>query len=151
MLLLVKQMKIKVCPICKKEFETVQTRGIILSKVDNEIKQTLKLKYCSMECAYISKIRKQRIRRFKEKIEVLKHYGGECVCCGETEIRFLTIDHIDGGGTKQRNDIRGTNFYYFLKKNNYPSGYQILCANCNMAKGQEKKRFCPVHHPELYK
>jgi hypothetical protein len=143
-------MKIKICPICKKQFETVQVKGVILSKVENEINQVSKLTYCSEKCAYISKIRKQRLRRIKDKIEVLKHYGGECVCCGELEVRFLTIDHIEGGGTKQRKEIGKGNFYQWLKNNNFPDGFQIMCSNCNTAKGQSKVQFCPVHHPELY-
>src|SRR3989304_4497339 len=34
--------------------------------------------------------------------------------------------------------------------NHYPEGYQVICANCNKAKGHKKQKVCPVHHPELY-
>lgn len=77
----------------------------------------------------------------KIRIETLTHYGGnppKCVCCGETEIRFLCLDHINGGGNKERLALKGytgPNFYYLLKNYNWPSGYQILCYNCNNAKG----------------
>lgn len=103
--------------------------------------------------------KRQRNRRKvieKLRLEVLTHYGGsppECVCCGETEIRFLTIDHIEGNGAKHRREIKisgGFGFYYWLKRNNFPEGFQVLCSNCNMAKGKSKVKFCPVHHPELY-
>jgi len=96
---------------------------------------------------------------FHKKLIALAHYGGEppkCVCCGETEPRFLTIDHINGDGDKHRRAISnnrsfsGGPFYGWLIKNNFPEGYQVMCSNCNMAKGKTKVKFCPVHHPELY-
>jgi len=78
------------------------------------------------------------------RIEVLKHYSKPeitCACCGEKEIEFLTIDHIHGGGSSQRKFIRGNYIYYWLRKNNFPRGYQVLCMNCNFAKGRLGK--CP--------
>jgi hypothetical protein len=36
---------------------------------------------------------------------VYDRYGGKCACCSETEFVFLSIDHIDGGGTQHR--VRG--------------------------------------------
>jgi hypothetical protein len=32
-------------------------------------------------------------------MEMLSAYGGKCVCCGESEYKFLAIDHINGGGS----------------------------------------------------
>ena len=58
-----------------------------------------------------------------------------CACCGETEIKFLCIDHINGGGTKHRHRLGRTDLYYWLKARGYPKGYQVLCHNCNCAKG----------------
>jgi len=81
-----------------------------------------------------------RERSRKLKLEVLTHYGGnppKCTCCGETEIIFLTIDHIDGGGREHRKKVGdGSTFYRWLIKNNYPVGYQILCYNCNCGKAK---------------
>jgi hypothetical protein len=77
----------------------------------------------------------QKIYQQRIKANVMSHYGGRCVCCGETELVFLTIDHISGGGTKQRKETGpGTAFYRWLQKNDYPIGYQVLCHNCNFAK-----------------
>ncbi len=78
---------------------------------------------------------------FKLKLDVLNAYSNNsprCTCCGESEIDFLQIDHINGGGNKSRKDKNrfGTSYYFYLRKNNYPTGYQILCANCNHAKGR---------------
>jgi len=82
--------------------------------------------------ATYNKIRNAAIRQ-----EVLDHYGNKCVCCGETTPEFLAIDHINGGGNKHRKEVGGSGpvMYRWLKKNNYPEGFQILCHNCNMAKG----------------
>jgi hypothetical protein len=68
------------------------------------------------------------------RIDAINFYGGKCICCRESILEFLAIDHIDGGGNDHRKSIR-TNIYLWLKKNNYPDGFQILCHNCNMAKG----------------
>lgn len=62
-------------------------------------------------------------------------YGGKCVCCGESHPAFLTIDHINGGGTKHRAEIgKGNATYKLLRRQGYPEGYQILCWNCNCGK-----------------
>ena len=77
------------------------------------------------------KLQRQVIKR-----EVIMRYGGRCACCGENRPAFLAIDHIGGGGNQHRRQIRvraGYRFYFWLKQNNWPSGYQILCHNCNQA------------------
>lgn len=71
----------------------------------------------------------------KTRLDVIQHYGGKCVCCGETKIEFLAMDHINGGGRKHRASIKNSNMYRWIKKNGYPNDFQILCHNCNMAKG----------------
>jgi hypothetical protein len=72
------------------------------------------------------------------RLEVLSHYGGVCGCCGEAEIRFLSIDHINGGGRAHREampGIRGASFYRWLRGQGFPTGYRVLCHNCNCAIG----------------
>ncbi len=84
-----------------------------------------------------------KISNLKLRIAVLNAYSNndpKCACCGEKEIAFLAIDHINGGGNKHVKSIKGK-FYNWLKKNNYPKGFQVLCHNCNMAKGFYGK--CP--------
>jgi hypothetical protein len=68
--------------------------------------------------------------------KTFSHYGEEkCVRCGETKFEFLVLDHIDGGGKKHQKEVgRGSCFYRWLVKNNYPPGFQILCHNCNAEK-----------------
>jgi hypothetical protein len=65
------------------------------------------------------------------RIEALWHYGrGKCAKCGDTTDEFLQIDHINGGGTEHRKQI-GSGIYRWLRKNQWPEGFRVLCANCN--------------------
>ena len=77
------------------------------------------------------------------RMEVLRHYGQLCACCGETESAFLCVDHINGGGTKHLKSLaaQGQRFYEWLRREGWPSGFQILCHNCNAAKGSQG--ICP--------
>ncbi len=74
--------------------------------------------------------------RRKNKMTIISNYGGQCACCGETKMEFLTIDHIDGGGTQHRKSLvqSGTTIYRWIIKNNFPKGFQVLCLNCNMGR-----------------
>jgi hypothetical protein len=88
-------------------------------------------------CAKCSDYQKQAVKRYRvaRRAKVFSHYGGfVCACCGEKEPVFLCIDHINGGGHKHRVTERFTDLVYWLYKNKYPKGYQVLCFNCNMAK-----------------
>ena len=86
----------------------------------------------------------------KLKSETFDAYGGRiCNCCGEEEPLFLSIDHINNNGADHRREIGsggGKGFYTWLRKNNYPEGYQVLCFNCNVAKGHFGT--CPHQMPE---
>lgn len=86
------------------------------------------------------KRRNQNKTKLKLKTEIINHCGGKCVCCGETEIRFLTIDHINNDGYKDRkftNGKGGQAFYRYIRKLNWPKEklitLRVLCANCHLA------------------
>lgn len=64
-----------------------------------------------------------------------------CVCCGVQYLEFLAIDHIDGGGTQHRKELKGASVYLWLRKNGYPDGFRVLCHSCNFA-----VRFGPCPH-----
>lgn len=88
--------------------------------------------------ACIDKDRKRnKLWKLNLKSEVMGHYDGmKCACCEESDIHFLTIDHINGGGREHRRQLgQGATIYSWLKRNDYPIGYQVLCYNCNCAKG----------------
>lgn len=80
----------------------------------------------------------RREYRHRNRVIVLNYYGkGEpkCVCCGETQYEFLAMDHIEGNGATHRKLIKYANIYDWLYQHQFPSGFQILCHNCNCAKG----------------
>jgi hypothetical protein len=70
--------------------------------------------------------------------ETILHYGGyKCVCCGETEPLFLTLDHVANNGKAHRVEMAstgGAKMYRWLRDNGYPAGFQVLCSNCNHGK-----------------
>jgi hypothetical protein len=75
--------------------------------------------------------RQQELRKV-----VLNHYGGKCACCGETTYEFLAIDHINNDGNEHRRKIGGSGkLYSWIRANHFPDGFQVLCHNCNLAKG----------------
>lgn len=97
---------------------------------------------------YLKANRKYGYRYRKDVIQkVMGHYSRgtfACACCGESERDFLTIDHIEGKGIKHRTSLFGRPnsgghmFYRWLIKNGFPSGYAVLCMNCNFSKGKHK-------------
>lgn len=72
------------------------------------------------------------------KVQVFSHYGSACACCGESNLVFLALDHIHGGGSAHRRTLGkyGHAFYRWLIEQGLPEGYQVLCHNCNWAKAQ---------------
>jgi len=89
-------------------------------------------------------LEKNRAKRYRDKLrkEAIRKYGGKCICCGEKNIEFLTIDHKGGNGSKERKKISTIkNIIHYLKKHNYPPQFQLLCFNCNWASRLGK--ICP--------
>jgi len=94
------------------------------------------------------------------RLKILKVYSKRlsnsnipcCNCCGEKSyLEFLALDHI--AGKKQMDSelelvkleysskLKGLRLHKWIIKNDYPDGFQILCHNCNNAKGFYGK--CP--------
>jgi|SRR5579859_8012881 len=84
---------------------------------------------------------RNRDRRFK----ILEKLGNECQCCRVKEPKILSIDHIYGGGHKERREIGKWSKYikklFTTPKEELLLTYQCLCFNCNYTKGFWKK--CP--------
>jgi len=94
--------------------------------------------YCPHKSGYntTQDIPKRRIT----KLEMIQAYGGHCVLCGEEHWEFLTIDHINGGGTEHRRSIGSKHIYVWLKERGWPkNGYRLLCANCNCSEKSNKR------------
>jgi hypothetical protein len=97
---------------------------------------------------------KSAVRRLKLRLEALHRYG-ECRCACSTcpehnapHTKFLTIDHINNDGAIHRKELAGKGVYSslkllnWLKRNNWPPGYQVLCFNCNIARSHNNG-VCP--------
>lgn len=90
------------------------------------------------------------------KQEVMTVYSKgvpQCVRCGYSDIRALSIDHINGKGSVHRRMINNTT-YRWLKKQGFPEGYQVLCMNCQFIKRIENrehgtKQLTAMHLPDI--
>ena len=107
------------------------------------------------QCAECMSKEIERNNAVKDK--VFAAYGGYiCSCCGENELAFLSIDHINNDGCKHRKEVgSGSKFYWWLARNNFPSGFQVLCMNCQF--GKKKYGVCPhkmiipnSDHPSIF-
>lgn len=77
-------------------------------------------------------------RSYDLKTEIIEAYGGKCECCGEANRGFLSIDHINRDGHKERK----LNLYKHLKANGFPRDrYRLYCMNCNW--GSRLTGVCP--------
>lgn len=102
----------------------------------------------------------ERVRLYNQKLAynykllVVQHYSNgsnSCQCCGEKHLEFLSLDHINGNGNAHRRTIKmksGWTFYKWVINNNYPTGYRILCHNCNQAHGNFGN--CPHKGDTIY-
>jgi hypothetical protein len=136
----------KICKVCLKDLTGDNSR-------DCDIRQA---NYICISCIkgynkqrYIEKkeiIREQqRIYDLSIKCKIIEAYGGECACCGETTLEFLTINctkNNDVEKQEKNNKKSGGKLYRWLIKNDFPKeGYQIFCHNCNCAR--EFFGYCP--------
>lgn len=65
------------------------------------------------------------------RAEFIKEYGGFCVCCGEDEEQFLTVEHLNHDGAEHREAV-GANVLPDLKRRGWPKDtITIMCMNCN--------------------
>ncbi len=97
--------------------------------------------------AKYNRIAKYSLDRLRRK--VYEAYGDKCVCCGESNPLFLTIDHINNDGAQHRRALnrrrRGSDTGAILRwarDNNYPDTLQLLCWNCNCGR-QRNGGVCP--------
>jgi hypothetical protein len=102
-------------------------------------------KWSFCELCYEKEYAKKKRLTHNLKITVISKYGGKCICCNETHIAFLTLDHKDGDGAAHRKTLSGGDkgrFYKWVRRNNFPDFLQLLCWNCNMGK-QINGGVCP--------
>ncbi len=94
-----------------------------------------------MPSGRVIKLTSERSRWRSIRISVLQKLGGKCVRCGFSDFRALQIDHVNGGGSKELQEIGAWGVYKKIMNGDI-DGYQILCANCNWIKRDEN----PTEH-----
>ena len=96
-------------------------------------------------------------RRYHTRLmnEFFARFGEECLCCGEIEPVFLSLDHVQNDGAKKKRELSGNPSSRYahrsvstyqivldLKRRGWPQEeVQVLCMNCNFAK--RRLGFCP--------
>lgn len=75
---------------------------------------------------------------------VFAAYGGAyCVCCGESQIEFLTLDHKLENGGELRKQRGHRDAYRWCIKNNFPPIFQVMCIGCNWVRTIRSNGVCP--------
>lgn len=136
-----------ICVYCgknKSQKNKVGCLGCLGKKVRNQVNYDKKYKD------------KQGLYRKRVRRDVINKYGGKCKCCGETELLFLTIDHINNDGHVERKKIgngntpSSTQFYLKLNREPKRDDIQVLCFNCNLGRSMNGG-ICPHHKPASLK
>ena len=72
------------------------------------------------------------------KIDTFNAYGGcRCTLCGIIDLGLLTLDHVNGGGRRERKKLHikgGVGFYQYLKDGGFlrKDEFRVLCRNCQL-------------------
>jgi hypothetical protein len=77
----------------------------------------------------------------KMREATLAYLGNQCVQCGFSDSRALHIDHVNGGGNKDRHERSWYMIYREILLGESDEKYQLLCANCNMIKRVVNKEY----------
>lgn len=88
---------------------------------------------------------RSKAANYKNKIAAFVAYGNKCSCCPEDLTEFLEIDHVGGWGKYHKNAggsrISGGQLYLWLKAEDYPGGFRLLCGSCHTAISYQG--YCP--------
>ena len=99
-------------------------------------REKIRAKYDANRDELLARRRKQskEINR-RLKLRVYEAYGNRCVCCGESNLGFLSIDHINGDGRAHRQEVGGgVQLWRLIIKADFPDDFQLLCYNCNLGR-----------------
>jgi hypothetical protein len=93
--------------------------------------------------------------RFLEKLDALRKVSGlnnpTCICCGEDDIRVLTINHKNGDGFSDRRGDRVCDTYRKIRLGRDTKDLEVRCYNCNILyEYEENRRSLPINWKELY-
>src|SRR5271156_2988917 len=82
-------------------------------------------------------------QRAQLRLELFAAFDWKCSCCGEGHPQFLSLEHIHGVGSgnsyRHKIGLKSKQSYlqiYQAKRENWDkTKYELLCMNCNFAKG----------------
>lgn len=80
----------------------------------------------------------RNVYRRRLRLKVIHGYGAICTCCGETNLGFLTLDHInnDGNIERQGKSSPSHKFYTKLISEGFPDRIEVRCYNCNLGRAK---------------
>jgi hypothetical protein len=130
-------------------------RRVQYALLTEEEKEEIRQKNRERYLKNYSKNEDYRIKnRSKEKMwykglrdKVFKLLGNKCVNPFNiehsdiflTDVRCLQVDHIHGGGYKQRKQMTTKQYFEYILE--HPNEFQLLCANCNQIKRYANDEF----------
>ena len=117
-----------------------------MKKYPNKLFKTSQQRYYAKNRTRYQKVGRKLYLELKKL--VMTHYSPnlECACCHENNMCFLTIDHIRPRKEMgHSHKMFGNNLLSWIKRNNFPTGFQVLCYNCNCA----KKTYTTCPHSKL--
>jgi hypothetical protein len=93
---------------------------------------------------------RNRLRMENLRIALFAIYGDVCACCGESNKRFLTLDHIASDGFRERLDKSYFNLFEDAILVPDFAKFQILCYNCNMGRAKNGG-ICPHKDDDVFR
>lgn len=125
------------CKLCQRGWVKENPERVLATAARNREKYREKVRARDRDPEMAAAIR-ARVKRGVEELkrQLFDHYGWSCACCGEDEPKFLTIDHVNGGGNEERRQLGGSQqVWRSIRRRGFPPEYRTLCFNCNMATG----------------
>lgn len=91
-----------------------------------------------------AKYNQQRHRDLREVL--FDRLGTHCCArCGFSDKRALQFDHLNGGGGRHRRSLPSGSAYYRslleMSPSEFRTTFQVLCANCNVIKRDERQEW----------
>lgn len=71
---------------------------------------------------------KEHKRKIRERL--LDMYGRQCAICGFSDVRALTLDHVNQNGNEERKQYGERGVYRRALTEYRPDEYRTLCMNC---------------------
>ena len=125
------------CSRCRNKSNTLTAVAVARNLAEGKCRCGRPAKKTTRCCERCAERSRNVLRDLKE--QVLQGYEKRCVCCGETAYEFLSVDHKYNDGAADRKRLgrkaKSGSLYKTIIKENFPDRYQIMCYNCNMAKG----------------